>query len=138
MENLNNSSLPENPTDKLVADALNTQKEALTEEQTIFKSFQDNLNLFIKKVGDFGGSKSQLQRVLINLAISPLNKEELHHGYVDEKELFDIGTEVNSAKFFLMLHGMENQGKLIFVEQEDKSVEKSEVTDAQIIETVKE
>ena len=101
--------LPTNPTNILVTDALAKTTNPLTEEQEIFKTFQDTLNEFIKKIGQFGGSKAQLQRVLINLAISPLNSEELHHGYPDEKELFDLGTTVNSSKFFLMLSGMESQ-----------------------------
>lgn len=114
-------ALPENPVDGLVADALK-QDRPLTEDQKIFKTFQDTLNEFIKKVGNFGGSKRQLQNVLINLAISPLNNEELHFSYPAEKELFDLGTSVNSSKFFLMLSGMASQGKLTMhesVEVED-------------------
>lgn len=118
--------MPVNPTDTLVVDALNKQ-EAVPEQQQIYKVFQNSLNEFIKKVGAFGGSKAQLQRILINLAISPLNSEELHHGYPDEKELFDLGTSVNSSKFFLMLQGMEQQGKIVFVEQE--KIESSPLTE---------
>lgn len=111
------TELPVNPTDKMVTDALAQKPEAeLTDQQKILKGFQESLNAFIKKVGEFSGSKRQLQRVLINLAISPLNKEELHHGYTEEKELFDLGTSVNSSKFFLMLSGMEQQGKIAFIE----------------------
>lgn len=112
----NPKNLPENPTDKLVVDALEKQDKPLTEQQQIFKVFQDTLNQFISKVHNFEGSKTQLQRVLINLAISPLNNEELHHGYPDEKELFDLGTSVNSSKFFLMVSGMAEQGKIAFLE----------------------
>lgn len=115
----NPKNLPENPTDKLVVDALEKQDKPLTEQQQIFKVFQDTLNQFISKVHNFEGSKTQLQRVLINLAISPLNNEELHHGYPDEKELFDLGTSVNSSKFFLMVSGMAEQGKIAFLENEE-------------------
>lgn len=117
--------LPQNPTDKLVQDALN-KEEPKTEQQTIFKAFQDNLNQFIKKINTFQGSKSQLQRVLTNLAISPLNSEELHHGYVEEKELFDLANELNSAKFYLMLEGLREQGKIIVIEPTKDLTEEEE------------
>lgn len=120
--------LPVNPTDGLVADALKGDKP-LTESQQILKAFQDSLNQFIKQVGQFPGSKSQLQRVLINLAISPLNSEELHHGYPHEKELFELGTSVNSSKFFLMLNGLSDQGKITFVEEAKQSIESDELTE---------
>lgn len=126
----NPKNLPENPTDKLVIDALEKQDKPLTEQQQIFKVFQDTLNQFISKVHNFDGSKTQLQRVLINLAISPLNNEELHHGYPDEKELFDLGTSVNSSKFFLMVSGMAEQGKIAFLDNteiEPSSVEEETV-----------
>lgn len=124
--------MPDNPTDKLVLDALGKQENPLTQEQEIFKTFQVTLNEFIKRVKDFSGSKAQLQRVLINLAISPMNKEELHHGYIEEKEVFELGTSVNSSKFFLMLSGLEEQGKIAFIEESNKTLTTT-VEDAVIV-----
>lgn len=129
-------ALPENPTDKLVADALNNTDKPLTEQQQIFKTFQDTLNEFIKKVGEFKGSKRQLQNVLTCLAISPLNKEEFHFGYPDEEELFDLCTSVNSSKFFLMVNGLADQGKIAFIEQEKLAEATPEVVEAETKETV--
>lgn len=127
MEQINDTvELPVSPIDGLVADALKTTDKPLTEEQEMFKTFQDSLNKFIKLVGDFPGSKSQLQRVLINLAISPLNAEEFHFGYPQEKELFELGGVVNSSKFFLMLSGLAQQGKISFIEQPVSVEEKQE------------
>ena len=131
-----NDELPKNPTDSMVRDAL-ANNENLSESQDIYKVFQTSLNEFIKKVGEFSGSKSQLQRVLINLAISPLNSEELHHSYAGEKELFELGTSVNSAKFFLMLQGLEQQGKIIVVENtkvESAPLTEQEKMDALVLE----
>ena len=131
-----NDELPKNPTDSMVRDAL-ANNENLSESQDIYKVFQTSLNEFIKKVGEFSGSKSQLQRVLINLAISPLNSEKLHHSYAGEKELFELGTSVNSAKFFLMLQGLEQQGKIIVVENtkvESAPLTEQEKMDALVLE----
>jgi hypothetical protein len=88
--------------------------QQLTEDQQVLKTFNDTLNVFINKVSTYNGAKSQLQRVLINLAVHPLNKEELHFSYPEEKELFELGSTIASSKFFLMLAGLEAEGKLAF------------------------
>lgn len=90
-------------------------KQELSDEQKVLQEFNATLNLFINKVTNYPGAKSALQRVLTSLTVSPLNKDEFHFSYPEEKELFELGTRVNSAKFFLMVSGLENKGKIQWV-----------------------
>lgn len=84
----------------------------LSEEQNALFIFQNHTNLFIQKVNNYPGAKSQIARAWTNAAISPLNKDQLHFSYPEEKELFDLFTELNAAKFILMMHGMVRDGKI--------------------------
>lgn len=91
--------------------------KGLTDGQKAMQVFNGAMNEFIQKVGNYKGSKKQLQRVLINSSLHPLNKEEFHFSYPEEKELFELAINVASAKFFLMVHGLEGQGKIRWVEE---------------------
>ncbi len=102
-----------------------TTPRELSEDQKILKEFNDSLNLFIKKITNFQGAKSQLKRVMTNLAVSPLNKEEFHWSYPEEKELFELGTIIASNKFMLLLSSLETQGKLVMIDP-NKLEEKNE------------
>jgi hypothetical protein len=85
---------------------------AMSDEQNALLVFQSHINMFISKLNNYQGSKSQIVRAWTNAAISPLNKDALHFSYPEEQELFDLYTELNSAKFILMVHGMVRDGKL--------------------------
>lgn len=118
MQPLDSKELPTSPIDPMVKDALSKEEKPLTDEQQIYKAHHSALYTFMELVRNYTGSKKQLQRVMMNLAISPLNAEQLYFdpNYPQEKELFDAGTSVNSSKFFLMLAGMQSQGKISFTE----------------------
>lgn len=107
---------------------LPTAESTLSEDQKVLKEFNTSMNTFINKVHSFTGSKKQLQRVMMNLALHPLNKEELHFSYPEEKELFELGTSVNSTKFFLLVSGLESEGKIKFIENEPKGEENANQT----------
>lgn len=92
------------------------EKPYLSEEQEIFTTFNVTLNTFIQKINNFTGSKRQLQTVITNLLISPLNKDEPIWSYPEQAELYSLGNDVNSAKYFLMLCGLKNSKKIEFLE----------------------
>jgi hypothetical protein len=89
------------------------KEQELSELQQILKSFNDTLPSFLDKVGNFQGSMRQLKRVMANLALSPLNKQDLvFDDNLEEKELFELGELVSSTKYMLMLLGLEAEGKI--------------------------
>lgn len=100
-----------------------TEKPAqqLTDDQKALKVFENAMNEFVAKVSSYSGAKSQLQRVLINSLLYPLNKDEFNFSYPEEKELFELATSVASAKFYLMVSGLVQQNKLIWVEEPAKT-----------------
>lgn len=103
------------------------QKPELNESQKALQQFKETLNQFIYRVNSFSGSKKQLQVVLTSLMLSPLNQEELHFSYPEQRELFDLGTSASAAKFFLLLSGMEQNNKIKFIK--DPNVDNLESKD---------
>lgn len=95
----------ETPTTEAVADT-----DSLSEAQIAMKSYEHYTSLFIEKIHTYAGSKAQLARAMSNAAVSPLHKGELHFSYPEEKELFELFTEANSAKLVLMIHGLADAG----------------------------
>jgi hypothetical protein len=84
----------------------------LSDEQNALLVYKNNLNTFLQKLHNYSGAKSQIVRAWSNSVISPLNSEELHFSYPEEKELFDLATTIDSAKFILMLYSFIRDGKI--------------------------
>lgn len=74
--------------------------------------YKQQMKLFMEALDAFPGSRRQLERSWANAALSPLNDKPLEWSYEAEKELFDIYIELNSAKFILMVHGLQDAGVL--------------------------
>lgn len=90
---------------------------SLTDVTEVFTVFQTSMNAFVKGIRDFQGSKRQLEDVVINLTVAPLNKDDFEWSYPEQKALFEIGNDVNSTKFFLMLAGMAKEKKIAFLDE---------------------
>lgn len=88
------------------------QEAHFDEAAAAHKAFKDNMALFNEGLDVFPGSSRQLKRAWANAALAPLNEGPLQWSYEAEKELFDIYTELNSAKFILMVHGLADAGVL--------------------------
>lgn len=97
-------SEPQLPTSE--AEAIEKFNKMSPDQQALL-TFQSNLNQFVKKLVKFEGSRRQLKELLINLAVAPLNKDELKFSYPEVKELFELGEVINSAKFLLMNVGFQ-------------------------------
>ncbi len=100
-----------------------TKPKELTEDQKALKVFENAMNDVVYKVNNYHGSKKQLQRVIINSLLYPLNKEEFEFSYPEEKELFELLTSVGAAKFYLMVSGLVAQNKLVWVEEVSQPLE---------------
>lgn len=96
-------------------------------KNTILTDFKKTLYDLVIKLESFSGSKSQLQRSIYNIALSPMNTEDLHFSYPIEKEIFDISSKLTDMKLNLMLIGFEEKGyiKILksFTEEEVKKDE---------------
>jgi hypothetical protein len=88
-------------------------KEAhIDEAMNAHQNFEAYAKLFGEALEVFPGAKRQVLRSWMNSAVNPLNKGPLQWSYEGEKELFDIYTEMESAKFILMVHGLQEAGIL--------------------------
>lgn len=70
------------------------------------------LRRYCELVANYPGAKKQLQRVMFNVAVSHMSKDEPKFSYPEEKELFDAGMQMNAAKFFIMVDGLVKDGVL--------------------------
>lgn len=93
--------------------------EDMADGESAMKVLQSSLQEFVTKIKNFSGSKRQLEDVIINLMVSPLEKDNPEWSYPEQKELFDVGVAVGSTKFFLMLAGLQSEGKIVFTDKED-------------------
>lgn len=98
--------------DAVIIEETKKPEPKLTESQMALASYEHFTNAFVSKVKDFPGSKGSLQRAWANSSVSPLNKGDLHFSYPEEKELFDLFTEANSAKLILMVYALQDAGVL--------------------------
>jgi len=88
------------------------ENKPLTEEQHAMLAFEHFTGLFLQKLNNYSGSRKQIMRAMSHGMVAPLSKEEPRFSYVEEKELFDLYTEANSAKLILMVHGLIKSGAL--------------------------
>ncbi len=87
-------------------------KEDMSEVAMASKTFQQLNEIFSNVLERYEGSKAQIVRSWRNAALSPLNQSPLHFSYPEEKEIFDLYTELNSVKLVLMVHGLAEAGVL--------------------------
>lgn len=96
-------------------------------EANILKAYQEQVNAVITLVSEYEGSREQLKRVLINLAVYPFVEEaELHFSYPEEKQLFDSFNSLSSAKHVFMLAGSEAEDKLVLVGPDREIIKNSD------------
>lgn len=84
----------------------------LEEPQQAMKVFRQLMEIFTSVLERYDGGKKQIVRAWLNATLSPLNETPLHFSYPEEKEIFDLFTELNSAKLILMVHGLADAGVL--------------------------
>jgi hypothetical protein len=78
-------------------------------QYNIVDELQKKIDLFVKKVDNYSGSKKQLQRVMVALAIHPFNQNPFQFSYPEQRELFDMGVEIVGDKLFFLHLGIEEQ-----------------------------
>lgn len=106
-------------------------KPELSDEQKFYHFILRQVANFNDKVGQYTGSKGQLQRVLQNFAQHRVVEEDPVWSYPEEKEIFDLLENVVASKFTLFLMGLESQGKIKMLEPEVPSETKEENKDGE-------
>lgn len=86
--------------------------EILKEADIAKGAFESVGAMFLKKLSEYEGSKQQLIRTWTNSTLYPFIEGEPQFSYPAEKELFDLFAETNSAKFFMMVYGLEQAGAI--------------------------
>lgn len=84
----------------------------LEEPAMAMQTFKQLMDIFANVLNNYDGGKRQIVRAWLNAAVAPLNSDPLKFSYPAEKEIFDLFTEINSAKLILMVHGLADAGVL--------------------------
>lgn len=112
MNKMENETKTNEAVKEVTQESTPTPEPELSDEQKVLNACKTYLNMFYSKLYNFKGSRRQIINAWMNAAISPLNQSELKFGYPEEKELFDLFEEVNSAKVMLMIFGLIREGKI--------------------------
>lgn len=83
---------------KLSADDLRLDPQA---KQKCEMYLQENLGKYTKLLETC--SKRQAVRIAQSLAITPFNKEPFHFSYTHEKEIYELGNNIQNAKLILLM-----------------------------------
>lgn len=91
---------------------INPLDPAMNDINKVMAKLNDDLTIYMEKLENYSGSKKQLQRVLGNLAIAHVTKDDVRFSYPEEYELFQLFENIMSSKFVLFLLGLESQKKV--------------------------
>lgn len=81
--------------------------QQVAEEENPLAVIQSSLSRFMEVAESC--SKRQLVRVIQALAIHPLNEDDFHLPYPQEKELFELGSKITQAKLALLYVGLQEK-----------------------------
>jgi hypothetical protein len=76
---------------------------------TVVEALRRKIDEFSVLVGNYHGSKKQLQQVMAYLAMHPFMESKPKFGYPDQQKVYDLGVEILTDKLLFLHIGIKEQ-----------------------------